>query len=95
MMSYRISRSGSTSTTLTTHSDEPPRCENGSVSPRWATSSTARPGRPSSSRWRELGYSVFLDAKLHDIPHTVERGAYVLARYGLGYLNVHGAAAST
>ncbi|HEY3832308.1 MAG TPA: orotidine-5'-phosphate decarboxylase [Acidimicrobiia bacterium] len=38
---------------------------------------------------RELGYSVFLDVKLHDIPHTVERGAYVLARYGVGYLNVH------
>ncbi len=38
---------------------------------------------------RDLGYSVFLDLKLHDIPHTVERGAYVLARYGLGYLNVH------
>jgi orotidine-5'-phosphate decarboxylase len=40
---------------------------------------------------REMGYSVFLDAKLHDIPHTVERGARVLARYGLGYLNVHAA----
>ena len=38
---------------------------------------------------RDLGYLVFLDAKLHDIPHTVERGAYVLARDGLGYLNVH------
>src|SRR3954453_5338376 len=40
---------------------------------------------------RDMGYSVFLDAKLHDIPHTVERGARVLARYGLGYLNVHAA----
>ena len=49
-----------------------------------------RRGRAASARvLRDLGYSVFLDAKLHDIPHTVERGAYVLARYGLGYLNVH------
>ncbi len=38
---------------------------------------------------RDMGYSVFLDLKLHDIPHTVERGALVLARYGIAYLNVH------
>ncbi len=40
---------------------------------------------------RDLGYSVFLDAKLHDIPHTVGSAARVLGRYGLGYLNVHAA----
>ncbi len=38
---------------------------------------------------RELGYSVFLDVKLHDIPNTVRSAARVLARYGLGYLNFH------
>ena len=38
---------------------------------------------------RDLGYEVFLDAKLHDIPHTVQRAARVLARYGIAYLNFH------
>jgi len=32
---------------------------------------------------------VFLDAKLHDIPHTVERAAANIARLGVAMLNVH------
>lgn len=38
---------------------------------------------------RDLGYSVFADLKLHDIPNTVASAARVLARYGIGYLNFH------
>ena len=38
---------------------------------------------------REMGYDVFLDLKLHDIPNTVKRAASVLTRYGLSYLNFH------
>ncbi len=38
---------------------------------------------------RDIGYGVFLDAKLHDIPNTVGSAARVLARYGLAYLNFH------
>lgn len=38
---------------------------------------------------RDIGYDVFLDAKLHDIPNTVMSAARVLCRYGLGYLNFH------
>ncbi len=38
---------------------------------------------------RDIGYEVFLDAKLHDIPNTVRSAARVLAGYGLAYLNFH------
>ena len=38
---------------------------------------------------RDIGYGVFLDAKLHDIPNTVRSAARVLSRYGLAYLNFH------
>ena len=37
------------------------------------------------------GAGVFLDLKLHDIPHTVARAAGVLARYGAAIINVHAA----
>ena len=33
--------------------------------------------------------SVFVDAKLHDIPNTVERAAANIARLGVAMLNVH------
>lgn len=38
-----------------------------------------------------LDLEVFLDLKLHDIPTTVGKGATVLGRLGLGYLNFHAA----
>lgn len=37
----------------------------------------------------ELGYDVFLDLKLHDIPTTVERASRVLGALGPRYLNFH------
>ncbi|MFD2696131.1 orotidine-5'-phosphate decarboxylase [Sporolactobacillus shoreicorticis] len=37
------------------------------------------------------GYSVFLDLKLHDIPHTVYRAMKGLARLGADMINVHAA----
>jgi orotidine-5'-phosphate decarboxylase len=37
----------------------------------------------------EMGYKVFLDVKLHDIPTTVERSARVLGSLGASYLTLH------
>jgi orotidine-5'-phosphate decarboxylase len=37
----------------------------------------------------ELGYDVFVDLKLHDIPTTVNRAARVLAAEGVTYLTLH------
>ena len=39
----------------------------------------------------EEGTRVFLDLKLHDIPHTVERAAARCARLGVSIFNVHAA----
>ena len=38
-----------------------------------------------------LGLRVFADLKLHDIPTTVERGARMLGRRGVEFLNFHAA----
>lgn len=38
---------------------------------------------------RELGYQVFLDLKLFDIPTTVRRASTVLGALGVSYLTVH------
>jgi orotidine-5'-phosphate decarboxylase len=38
---------------------------------------------------RELGYQVFLDLKLYDIPTTVNRAAAVLGALGVDYLTLH------
>lgn len=38
---------------------------------------------------RELGFQVFLDLKLHDIPHQVEGAAATVSRLGVGMLTVH------
>lgn len=38
---------------------------------------------------RDLGYDVFLDLKLHDIPNTVGRSARVLGALGVDYLTLH------
>jgi len=37
----------------------------------------------------ELGYDVFLDLKLHDIPTTVEKAARVIGALGVRYLTIH------
>jgi orotidine-5'-phosphate decarboxylase len=38
---------------------------------------------------RNLGYSVFCDLKLHDIPTTVNRAAHVLGALGVDFVNMH------
>src|SRR5262249_51800027 len=38
---------------------------------------------------RNLGYSVFCDLKLHDIPTTVNRAARVLGALGVDFVNMH------
>ena len=42
---------------------------------------------------RDLGFRVFADLKLHDIPTTVGRAARVLGALGVDYLNFHAAGA--
>ena len=37
----------------------------------------------------ELGYKVFLDVKLHDVPTTVRKAARVLGAVGASYLTLH------
>jgi len=39
----------------------------------------------------DIGLRVFADLKLYDIPTTVERGARVLGRHGVEFLNFHAA----
>jgi orotidine-5'-phosphate decarboxylase len=41
------------------------------------------------ARLRELGANVFLDAKLHDIPRTVEAGVRALVGSGTRIISVH------
>jgi orotidine-5'-phosphate decarboxylase len=41
------------------------------------------------ARFHDLGYRVFADLKLHDIPNTVGRAATVLGRFGVEFLNFH------
>lgn len=43
---------------------------------------------------KDSGYSVFLDLKLHDIPHTVNKAMKGLARVGADMVNVHAAGGS-
>jgi len=43
------------------------------------------------AKLREMGFEVFLDLKLHDIPHQVEGAARELARLGVGMFTVHAA----
>lgn len=38
---------------------------------------------------RELGYEVFVDLKLHDIPTTVNKAARVLGALGASYVTMH------
>lgn len=41
------------------------------------------------SRLRELGFDVFVDLKLHDIPHQVQGAAREIARLGVSMFTVH------
>jgi orotidine-5'-phosphate decarboxylase len=51
----------------------------------------AAAGPAAVTRLQDLGFQVFLDLKLHDIPNQVGRAARVLGRLGLAYLNAHAA----
>src|SRR3954470_14490003 len=48
-------------------------------------------GPEAFARLHDLGFSVFCDLKLHDIPTTVERGAAALARPCVRFMNAHAA----
>ena len=49
----------------------------------------AASGPDAVSALTSLGYDVFLDLKLHDIPTTVGRAASVAGAYGVRYLTLH------
>jgi orotidine-5'-phosphate decarboxylase len=49
------------------------------------------PGPATVAAIRQLGVPVFADAKLHDIPRTVERAARQLGRLGARWVTVHAA----
>lgn len=51
----------------------------------------AEAGPDAFARLHDLGFAVFCDLKLHDIPNTVERGAAALARHGVRFMNAHAA----
>jgi orotidine-5'-phosphate decarboxylase len=51
----------------------------------------AEAGPAALGRFRDLGYRVFADLKLHDIPNTVHRAARVHGRHGVDFLNFHAA----
>src|SRR5262245_49362475 len=51
----------------------------------------AEAGSTAFGRFHDLGYRVFADLKLHDIPNTVGRAATVLGRHGVDVLNFHAA----
>lgn len=44
---------------------------------------------------KEMGYGIFLDLKLHDIPNTVKSAMEVLASFGVDLVNVHAAGGKT
>jgi orotidine-5'-phosphate decarboxylase len=46
-------------------------------------------GRDAVAAMRDLGMTVFLDVKLHDIPNTVGRAATVLGALGARFLTLH------
>jgi len=49
----------------------------------------AAAGPEAITRLADLGFAVFADLKLHDIPTTVGRAARVLGRLGATYVNFH------
>ena len=48
-----------------------------------------REGPAAVRAMRELGFDVFVDLKLNDIPHQVEGAAAALGSLGAGMLSVH------
>lgn len=46
-------------------------------------------GPEAVSTLQDMGYDVFLDLKLFDIPTTVEKAARVAGAYGVKYLTIH------
>jgi orotidine-5'-phosphate decarboxylase len=48
-----------------------------------------REGPAAVAAMRELGFRVFVDLKLHDIPHQVEGAAASLGALGAGMISVH------
>lgn len=51
----------------------------------------AEAGPAAFARFRDLGFRVFADLKLHDIPTTVGRAARAIARHGVDFLDFHAA----
>jgi orotidine-5'-phosphate decarboxylase len=51
----------------------------------------AAAGPVAISGLQQLGYQVFCDLKLHDIPTTVERASRVLGAFGVRYATLHAA----
>ncbi|MBM3659294.1 MAG: orotidine-5'-phosphate decarboxylase [Actinobacteria bacterium] len=49
----------------------------------------AEAGPAAFARFKDLGYRVFADLKLHDIPNTVRRAARAHGRHGVDFLNFH------
>ncbi|MGI6450361.1 MAG: orotidine-5'-phosphate decarboxylase [Desulfitobacteriia bacterium] len=49
----------------------------------------ARTGLALIDEFKQLGFNIFLDLKLHDIPTTVEKTLKVLVASGVDMLNVH------
>src|SRR5262245_39208393 len=49
----------------------------------------AAAGPDAISAFQDLGYRIFCDLKLHDIPTTVGRTARVIGAYGVSYLTLH------
>src|SRR5882757_3701503 len=47
-------------------------------------------GPEAITTFTDLGFDVFCDLKLYDIPTTVQRAATVLGGLGARYLNFHG-----
>lgn len=43
---------------------------------------------------KERGYSIFLDLKCHDIPHTVEQAMKVISKLGVDLTTIHAAGGS-
>lgn len=46
------------------------------------------------ARLREMGFSIFVDLKLHDIPHQVAGAASEIAKLGAGMFTVHASGGS-